>query len=344
MKEALEFGIVRLVFALICGGLFYIVNPFGVEGIVAFLIGFGGSTAIILGEILLRKINIGVLMAAIVGMSIGLVIATLISHAFRFIIPEGFDIYLNLGFGLILAYAGAMIFLRERKREVSFTTLLRRYRRKAITNERKILDTNVIIDGRIIGICDTGFLDGMLVIPDFVLQELQRIADSSDPLRRKRGRMGLDMLDKIKRNTNVDIIVSKRDFPDAITVDEKLILLAKETGAKILTNDFSLSKVARLKGVNVLNVNELASVLKPVILAGEVMNVKVIREGKEEAQGVAYLDDGTMVVIEEGRNFIGKNIEVIVTSTLQTETGKMIFARPWGEASYSQKEPKISSG
>ena len=326
MKETLGLNITKLVFALICGGIFYIVNPIGVRGIVAFLIGFGGGIAIILMEIFLRKINIGALIAGALGMIIGLAIAILISHAFRFIIPEGFDIYFNLGFGLVLAYAGIMIFLKEKK-ETPFVSSLRQYSKIAMRSDRKILDTNIIIDGRIIGICDAGFLDGTLVIPHFVLQELQRIADSSDPLRRKRGRMGLDILDKMEKGMNANIVISKQDFPDIVTVDEKLILLARKTGAKILTNDFSLSRVARLKGVNTLNINELANVLKPVILAGEVMNVKIAREGREGTQGVAYLDDGTMIVVEDGKTLIGKSADIVVTSTLQTEAGKMIFAR-----------------
>lgn len=326
MKETLGVNITKLVFALVCGGIFYLVNPVGVKGIAAFFIGFGAGIVIVLMEIPLRKINVGVLIVGVFGMVIGLAIAILISHAFRFIIPEGFDIYLNLGISLALAYAGMMIFLKEKK-DIPFVSSLRQYSKIAMRSDRKILDTNVIIDGRIVGICDAGFLDGTLVIPHFVLQELQRIADSGDPLRRKRGRMGLDILGKMGKGMNANIVISKRDFPDIATVDEKLIHLARETGAKILTNDFSLSRVAKLKGVDTLNINELANVLKPVILTGEIMNVKIAREGREGTQGVAYLDDGTMIVVEDGRAFIGKNADIVVTSTLQTEAGKMIFAR-----------------
>ena len=326
MKEVSGLNITRLIFVLVCGGVFYAINPIGVGGGVAFLIGFGGSIVIILMETLLRKINIGVLVVGAFGMVIGLAIAALISHAFRFIIPEGIDIYFNLGFGLVLAYTAMMIFMRKKK-DVPFVSSLRQYSKITMRSDRKILDTNVIIDGRIIGICNAGFLSGTLIIPNFVLQELQRIADSNDPLRRKRGRMGLDMLNKMEKGMDADIVISKQDFYDVATVDEKLIFLAKEEGAKILTNDFSLSRIARLRGVDVLNINELASVLKPVILAGEVMNVKIAKEGREEAQGVAYLDDGTMIVVEDGRAFIGKSVDIVVTSTLQTEAGRMIFAR-----------------
>ncbi|MBT9137835.1 MAG: putative PIN and TRAM-domain containing protein YacL [Syntrophomonadaceae bacterium] len=326
MKELISgINATRLVFALVCGGVFYIINPIGARPIIAFLIGFGGGIAIILIELPLRKINIGALIAGAAGMIIGLAIAVLISHSFRFIIPQNFDIYLKLGFGLVLTYAGMIIFLREK--DTPFISSLRQYSKTTKRNNRKILDTNVIIDGRIIGICNVGFLDGALVIPRFVLQELQRIADSDDPLRRKRGRMGLDILNKMEKGMDANIVISKQDFRDVKTVDEKLILLAKETGAKILTNDFSLCRVARLEGVDVLNINELASALKPVILAGEVMNVKITKEGKEPAQGVAYLDDGTMIVVEEGKAFIGKSADIVVISTLQTEAGRMIFAR-----------------
>jgi uncharacterized protein YacL len=344
VKELISgINVTRLVFALICGGVFYVINPVGTSPIVAFLIGFGGGIAIILMELPLKKINIGTLIAGVAGMTIGLAIAVLISHAFRFIIPQDFGIYLKLGFGLVLAYAGMMIFLRGK--DTPFISSLRQYSKIAKRNNRKILDTNVIIDGRIIGICNVGFLEGTLVIPRFVLQELQKIADSNDPLRRKRGRMGLDILNKMEKSmdANIDIVISKQDFPNVKTVDEKLILLAKETGAKILTNDFSLSRVARLEGVDVLNINELASVLKPVILAEEVMNVKITKEGKEPSQGIAYLDDGTMIVIEEGKAFIGSKVDIVVTSTLQTEAGRMIFARIRDHtASSPQKSQKNS--
>jgi uncharacterized protein YacL len=326
MKEISGLTITRLIFALVCGGIFYLLNPIGASRVVAFSMGLGGGAFIILMEILLKKINIGVLAVGAFGMVVGMAIAILVSHAFRFIIPEGFDIYFNLGFGLVLAYIAMMAFIRKGK-DIPLVSSRRQYNKIVMRNDRKILDTNVIIDGRIIGICNAGFLSGTLVIPHFVLQELQKIADSNDPLRRKRGRMGLDILNKMEKGIDANIVISKEDFHDIATVDEKLILLAKETGAKILTNDFSLSRVARLRGVDVLNINELANVLKPVILAGEVMNIKISKEGKEEAQGVAYLDDGTMIVVESGKAFIGKNVDIVVTSTLQTEAGRMIFAR-----------------
>ena len=191
----------------------------------------------------------------------------------------------------------------------------------------RILDTSVIIDGRIADICETGFLDGTLVIPQFVLKELQLVADSADSMKRNRGRRGLDILQKIQKMSGVDVMISDVDFPDVREVDLKLIELARTLEGKIVTNDFNLNKVAQLRGVQVLNINELANALKPVVLPGEFMKVFILKEGKEYNQGVAYLDDGTMVVVDNARRMISRNIDVVVTSVLQTTAGKMIFGR-----------------
>jgi uncharacterized protein YacL len=191
----------------------------------------------------------------------------------------------------------------------------------------KILDTSVIIDGRIADVCDTGFIDGTLVVPQFVLKELQLVADSSDSLKRNRGRRGLDILQKIQKMSGVETIISDLDFPEVREVDLKLIELARSLQGKIVTNDFNLNKVAQLRGVDVLNINELANALKPVVLPGEIMKVFILKEGKEYNQGVAYLDDGTMVVVDNARKMISKTIDIVVTSVLQTTAGKMIFGR-----------------
>jgi len=189
-----------------------------------------------------------------------------------------------------------------------------------------ILDTSVIIDGRIADVCETGFIDGDLIIPQFILKELQMIADSSEATRRTRGRRGLDILNKMQKQSFVKIIIEDTDFPSVKEVDQKLITLAKETGRAILTNDFNLNKVAEVHSIQVLNINQLANALKPVVLPGETMKAQIIKEGKEPSQGVAYLDDGTMVVIDHGRRFMGRTVEVTVTSVLQTTAGRMIFA------------------
>ena len=191
----------------------------------------------------------------------------------------------------------------------------------------KILDTNVIIDGRIADICETGFVEGILVVPQFVLRELQYIADSTDSLKRNRGRRGLDVLARMQKRPDLTILVSDRDFPLVREVDAKLVALARETGARIVTNDYNLNKVAEVSGVTVLNINQLANALKPVALPGELMRVNDIKEGKEANQGVAYLEDGTMVVVDNARRFIGKILEVTVTSAIQTTAGRMIFAQ-----------------
>ncbi|HMK34861.1 MAG TPA: TRAM domain-containing protein [Desulfomonilaceae bacterium] len=189
-----------------------------------------------------------------------------------------------------------------------------------------ILDTSVIIDGRIADVCETGFLDGDLVIPQFVLKELQTIADSSEPTKRTRGRRGLDILNKMKKQSYVKIAIEDTDYPSIKEVDQKLIQMGKETGYAILTNDFNLNKVAEVQSIQVLNINQLANSLKPIVLPGETMKVQILKEGKEHSQGVAYLDDGTMVVVDNGRKQIGKTVDVTVTSVLQTTAGRMIFA------------------
>ena len=191
----------------------------------------------------------------------------------------------------------------------------------------KLLDTSVIIDGRIADLCETGFMEGEFVIPQFILQELQHISDSADSLKRARGRRGLDILNHIQKNDDVRVEIIEDDFPNIKEVDAKLVELGKKLGAKILTNDLNLNKVAELQGVQVLNINELSNALKPVVLPGETMRVFVLKEGKEAGQGVAYLDDGTMVVVDNAKRCIGKNIDVVVTSILQTSAGRMIFTR-----------------
>jgi uncharacterized protein YacL len=206
----------------------------------------------------------------------------------------------------------------------------------------KILDTSVIIDGRIADIAETGFLDGLIVIPQFVLRELQLVADSADSLKRNRGRRGLDILQRLQKTASVQIQIVEDDFPSVREVDMKLIELAKLYEGKIITNDFNLNKVAQLQGVAVLNINELANSLKPIVLPGEVMRVFILKEGKEYNQGVAYLDDGTMVVVDNARKMIGKTIDISVTSVLQTTAGKMIFGK-WDERATGRHDSKTTA-
>jgi uncharacterized protein YacL len=220
----------------------------------------------------------------------------------------------------------------EKGRGLSVLNLVRAVKEQPGVERNKILDTSVIIDGRIADICETGFIEGTLIIPQFVLRELQHIADSSDPIKRNRGRRGLDILQKIQKNPNVQVRIHDMDFPDIRDVDGKLVAMAKALAAKVVTNDFNLNKVAELYGVSVLNINELTNALRPVVLPGEEIRVYVLKEGKEYNQGVAYLDDGTMVVIDSGRRHIGQTVDVCVTSVLQTTAGRMIFSRLKEEA------------
>ncbi len=191
----------------------------------------------------------------------------------------------------------------------------------------KLVDTSVIIDGRIHDVIETGFLDGRLLVPQFVLRELQQVADSSDPLKRARGRKGLETLQAMKKIPTVQVEVTQTDFPHIREVDLKLIELARRSSGKIITNDFNLNKVARVRDIPVLNINELANALKPVVLPGEPMRVFILKEGKEPNQGVAYLDDGTMVVVDDGKSLVGQTVDIVVTSVLQTTAGKMFFGR-----------------
>ncbi len=238
-------------------------------------------------------------------------------------------------FALLLAYLGSMVALAKRDELEDMSAKL--FPRTAANREaHKILDTSVIIDGRIVDVCETGFLEGMLLVPQFVLRELQQIADSSDGLKRNRAKRGFDVLERLQHISKVSVQIDGRDFPHVREVDRKLLELAKVTGGKVVTNDYTLNKLAGLSGIAVLNVNELANSLKPVVLPGEPMHVHVVKEGKEAGQGVAYLDDGTMVVVDHGKRFIGQTVDVTVTTVLQTTAGRMIFARPREEDTASR--------
>jgi uncharacterized protein YacL len=271
-------------------------------------------------------VEIRVLAGAMIGLACGAgagaVFWRLVPSAGVLDLPADF---LRAGELLVCLYFGAM--LGARKADHFTLDSLRPGGTRATAPANKILDTSVIIDGRIADVCETGFLDGVLVLPQFVLNELQYIADSPDPLKRNRGRKGLDILQRIQKGVHVKVGITASDFPDVKEVDLKLIELAKQTHAKILTNDFNLNKVAQLRGVEVLNINELANSLKPVVLPGEPMKVFIIKEGKEPNQGVGYLDDGTMVVVDNAKRLIGKTVDIVVTSVLQTTAGKMFFGR-----------------
>ncbi len=283
----------------------------------------------------LNKIPLSDIMSGALGLTIGLIIANLIGVAFSHLPVVGNILPVVLS--IILGYLGINLMVKKREELVGlFTTLPwvggKERNRDKVTQSNiyqyKILDTSVIIDGRIADICQSGFLEGTLVIPVFVLEELQHIADSSDLLKRNRGRRGLDILNRIQKELGMYVQIDNRDFEDISEVDRKLVKLGQLLKAKIVTNDYNLNKVAELQVVPVLNINELSNAVKPVVLPGEEMVVHIIKDGKEFGQGVAYLDDGTMIVVDGGKKHIGETIGVLVTSVLQTAAGRMIFAKP----------------
>lgn len=284
-----------------------------------------------------------------VGLIIGLIIANLIGSILAFLGPIGKVIWISIT--LLLSYLGLSIGIKKREELMALFANFPRFGKErgqkadSRGNQLKILDTSVIIDGRIADLCESGFIEGTLIIPAFILEELRHIADSPDLLKRNRGRRGLDILNKIRKELDVKVQIydNNRGLEDVAEVDTKLVKLGQKLGAKIITNDFNLNKVAELHGVKVLNINELANAVKPVVLPGEEMLVQVVKDGKESGQGVAYLDDGTMIVVDGGRRYMNQTITVLVTSVLQTAAGRMIFAKPkyerrgeTGHAHYSE--------
>jgi uncharacterized protein YacL len=324
----LDIIVVRTIFAITLTLAAYFIQPFGFRGPSTIVLGLTAALGIIYFEHRLKRATLKRLIGAAVGSIMGIIGAALISDLLT---DTAFDSsslsFIKLFILFLMAYVGLVV--GANKGDLLNLSALggifggERPPKKAY----KILDTSVVIDGRIADICETGFLDGILVIPHFVLRELQQVADSADSLKRNRGRRGLDILQRIQKMAGITVQFVENDFPAIREVDMKLIELAKEFDAKIVTNDFNLNKVAQLRGVEVLNINELANALKPVYLPGETMKVFILKEGKEFNQGIAYLDDGTMVVVDNARKMIGKTVESSVTSVLQTTAGKMIFGR-----------------
>src|SRR4051812_36806799 len=304
-----------------------ITRPFNPSVPVDIAVGAALGALIVVIETRLRTAEVTALLGALIGGAIGLGLSQPIGAAlFWADASNGRVVFLHSFILLVFPYLG--IVMGARKGEwLEPQRLVGLFRNAGPQKRYRILDTSVIIDGRIADVCETGFLDGTLVIPQFVLKELQLVADSADSLKRNRGRRGLDILQKIQKMSGVDVMISDIDFPEVREVDLKLIELGRTLQGKIVTNDFNLNKVAQLRGVQVLNINELANSLKPVVLPGEFMKVFILKEGKEYNQGVAYLDDGTMVVVDNARRMISKNIDIVVTSVLQTTAGKMIFGR-----------------
>lgn len=275
----------------------------------------------------IARLPSGVVMPAVVGLILGLVVAYLLSHLFDNILIAWISGIVNVVVYIVCAYLGISIFVRHKP---EMPDMFKRHRDEKGKEDSgahpKLLDTSVIIDGRIFDICNSGIIEGALIIPEFVLDELRHIADSADDLKRARGRRGLDVLGRIQSELNMPVKVVHAEVEGA-DVDSKLLALAKDMDGVVVTNDYNLNKVAAVKNVRVLNINELANAVKPVVLPGEEMKVTVVKDGKEPGQGIAYLDDGTMIVVEDGQKETGRLLPVIVTSVLQTSAGRMIFAR-----------------
>jgi len=324
--------VIRTVYLILCAfsGLYLFSK--GLESKEFYYIGLiGAGLTATLGFLLeysLRRVHLSVILGGVLGLLSGVLSAAAIGFLAGHLMPDLPTLHLpgHLFLLLIFGYLGVVIGMKLGKdlRGQKVGTLGGNL---PTESSNKILDTSVIIDGRIADLCETGFLEGTFIIPQFVLQELQRIADSSDSLKRARGRRGLDILHRIQKMVNVEVQIVENDYAHLREVDAKLVVLAKELDAKVMTNDLNLNKVAELQGVKVLNINELCNALKPVVLPGEVMRVFVLKEGKESGQGVAYLDDGTMIVVDNGRRLIGRNADVVVTSVLQTTAGRMIFTK-----------------
>jgi uncharacterized protein YacL len=297
---------------------------------------------IIFFEMRVRSASLKTLIGAAVGSILGItgafLIGVLISIQKEAAVSAEMQTFLTITLAFFMGYVGLMVGAAKGD-YLDLSALGGIFSDKNVKRDYKILDTSVIIDGRIADVAETGFLGGALIIPNFILAELQQVADSPDSSKRQRGRRGLDMLQRLRNNSKLDIQIVETDFPAVKEVDLKLIELGKQLDAVIVTNDFNLNKVSQLRGVSVLNINELANALKPVVLPGEAMRVFILKEGKEYNQGVAYLDDGTMVVVDNARRLIGKTADIAVTSVLQTTAGKMIFGRLWEDKDEANESP-----
>jgi uncharacterized protein YacL len=323
-----EIWLVRAVFVLVLVIVSYHLHPFHWSSGESSLFGAAIGILLVAFEMRLQKAGVNRLIGAAIGFTAGILVALMAGHLLSLTSVDKYSLsYIQVALLVFFPYLGAVTGAAKGKlfHPALGTGVLSP--ESPASRGRKILDTSVIIDGRISDVCETGFVEGTLIIPQFVLRELQAVADSSDSLKRNRGRRGLDILQHMRKMGSIDIQVIEDDFPKTRGVDLKLIELAKSTGGKIITNDFNLNKVAQVQGVAVLNLNDLANALKPVVLPGETMRVFILKEGKEYNQGVAYLDDGTMVVVDNARKMISKTIDIAVTSVLQTTAGRMIFGK-----------------
>ena len=324
----MDLALIRILFVLVVTAACYLFRVHSLPAWFSVLGGAASATLIIIFEMRVRALSLRRLIGGVIGSILGIFGAFLCSLVLAHSLPVGNTRSLLQIFVLLLmSYVGLVVGTNKGDLlNLSALGDLFNVERQSKRNV-KLLDTSAIIDGRIADMADTGFLDGILIIPEFVLRELQMVADSSDCSKRQRGRRGLDVLQRMQSNSLLTVQITEEDFPHIREVDLKLIELAKQLDAKIVTNDFNLNKVAHLHHVSVLNINDLANALKPVVLPGEKMNIVILKEGKEYNQGVGYLDDGTMVVVDHARRMIGRSVEISVTSVLQTASGKMIFGK-----------------
>jgi len=340
VRSSWDMVMIRGVFTAICIASAYHFRPFALSAGMAAVLGLLFAAAVILFEIRLRSASLTRLIGAVIGSILG-ILGAYLTHLVldRTSIPMAERSFLSVAVLLVMAYVGLIV--GANKGEMLNLQALGGLfgAERTAMPLFKVFDTSVIIDGRVADICEAHFLDGVLLIPQFVLRELQLVADSADPLKRQRGRRGLEVLQRIQKMPQLDVQIAEDDFPQVTDVDMKLIELAKRYDAKIITNDYNLNKVATLQGLEVLNVNQLANALKPVVLPGESMRVFILREGKEYNQGVAYLDDGTMVVVDGARKMINRTVDVSVTSVHQTTAGKMIFGRYDERAEQQARQP-----
>jgi uncharacterized protein YacL len=318
------FRFVIIVFITAAG---YFFPFFRLSRLASAAIAFALGAIIMYLETRIRRTQFKIIWGSTVGTFAGVFLGWALGAIYRNISADiSTSIFIRIFFLIIMPYIGFLVGT-QKSEWLNPAHLFRFFQEKSVGRSYKILDTSVIIDGRITDLCDTGFIEGTLLVPQFVLKELQLVADSSDGLKRQRGRRGLDVLNHLQKTSQVSVVISEIDFPEIKDVDSKLIELTKQLDGKLLTNDVNLNKVARLHGLAVLNINELANALRPIVLPGESMKVFILKEGKERDQGVGYLDDGTMVVVDNSRRMIGQNVDVTVTSVLQTTVGKMIFGR-----------------
>ncbi|MBI4353247.1 MAG: hypothetical protein HY593_04890 [Candidatus Omnitrophica bacterium] len=329
----MAFGFIRVLFILISAVVgFQLGSAYqgyaSVWGLIGAWIGVGTAFVIVFLEHILGRVSLRGLSAAVFGLLMALIVSSLLNGAIDLVphLEPGTAASIKVILVLVLSYLGIVFTMRGRD-EFNLVIPYIKFERQDQRDTLYLLDTSVIIDGRILDVCETRFIEGRLVVPRFVLKELQQVADSKDPLKRNRGRRGLDVLGKLRKASLLNVRIHEEDFPELPAVDEKLVKLAKLLGARVLTNDYNLNKVAELQGVTILNVNELANALKTVLLPGETMEVKLVKEGKEPNQAVGYLDDGTMVVVDQARRLLGNSVSIVVTSVLQTSAGRMVFGK-----------------